>query len=57
MSWSSTVEAFRRDMDEIRKLTPAPVRRIIRRLPEALDSAGRLDRQGRNRAEGPVDHR
>jgi uncharacterized membrane protein YkvA (DUF1232 family) len=34
--------AFGRDMDEIRRLTPAPVRRIIRRLPEALDSAGRL---------------
>jgi uncharacterized membrane protein YkvA (DUF1232 family) len=35
-------QAFRRDIDEIRKLTPAPVRRMIRRLPEALDSAGRL---------------
>jgi len=35
-------QAFRRDMDDIRRLTPAPVRRIIRRLPDVLDSAGRL---------------
>jgi uncharacterized membrane protein YkvA (DUF1232 family) len=34
--------AFRRDMDQVRRLTPAPVRRIIRRLPDAIDSAGRL---------------
>ncbi len=34
--------AFRRDMDDIRRVTPAPLRRIIRRLPDALDSAGRL---------------
>ena len=32
--------AFRRDMDQVRRLTPAPVRRIIRRLPEAFDAAG-----------------
>lgn len=38
-------EAFRRDMDQVRRLTPAPVRRIIRRLPEALDTAGRLIKQ------------
>jgi uncharacterized membrane protein YkvA (DUF1232 family) len=35
-------QAFRRDMEEIRRLTPAPVRRLIGRLPEALDAAGRL---------------
>ncbi len=35
-------EAFRRDMDQVRRLTPAPVRKIIRRLPEVFDEAGRL---------------
>jgi uncharacterized membrane protein YkvA (DUF1232 family) len=35
-------QAFRRDMDDIRRLTPAPIRRLIRRLPDAIDSAGRL---------------
>ena len=35
-------EAFRRDIDQVRRLTPAPIRRIIRRLPGAIDSAGRL---------------
>jgi uncharacterized membrane protein YkvA (DUF1232 family) len=35
-------EAFRRDMDQVRRLTPAPVRRIIRRLPGAFDAADRL---------------
>jgi uncharacterized membrane protein YkvA (DUF1232 family) len=34
--------AFRRDMDQVRRLTPAPVRRIIRRLPDAIESAGDL---------------
>ena len=38
-------EAFRRDMDQVRRLTPAPVRRIIRRLPDAIDAAGRLFKQ------------
>ncbi len=38
-------EAFRRDMDQVRRLTPAPVRRIIRRLPEALDAADRFVQQ------------
>jgi uncharacterized membrane protein YkvA (DUF1232 family) len=33
-------EAFRRDLDQVRRLTPAPVRRIIRRLPDAIDAAG-----------------
>jgi uncharacterized membrane protein YkvA (DUF1232 family) len=35
-------EAFRRDMNQVRRLTPAPVRTIIRRLPGLIDSAGRL---------------
>jgi uncharacterized membrane protein YkvA (DUF1232 family) len=38
-------EIFRRDMDQVRRMTPAPIRRIIRRLPDALDGAGRLARQ------------
>jgi len=38
-------EAFRRDMDQVRRLTPAPVRRIIRRLPDAIEAAGRLVKQ------------
>ena len=38
-------EAFRRDMDQVRRLTPAPVRKLIRRLPEAFDAAGRLVKQ------------
>jgi uncharacterized membrane protein YkvA (DUF1232 family) len=33
-------ESFRRDLDQVRRLTPAPVRRIIRRLPDAIDAAG-----------------
>ncbi len=40
-------EAFRRDMDQVRRLTPAPVRKIVRRLPEVLDEAGRLVNQAR----------
>ena len=35
-------DAFRRDIDQVRRLTPAPVRRIIRKLPGALDAAGQL---------------
>lgn len=35
-------EAFRRDIDQVRRLTPAPVRRIIRRLPDAIDAVGQL---------------
>jgi uncharacterized membrane protein YkvA (DUF1232 family) len=35
-------EAFSRDMNQVRRLTPAPVRKIIRRLPGLIDSAGRL---------------
>ncbi len=34
------VDAFERDMDQVRRLTPAPVRRVIRRIPEALDAVG-----------------
>jgi len=40
-------ESFRRDMDQVRRLTPAPVRKIIHRLPEVLDEAGRLVNQAR----------
>ena len=35
-------ESFRRDIDQVRRLTPAPVRRIIRRLPDAIDAVGQL---------------
>lgn len=35
-------DAFQRDMDQVRRLTPAPVRRIVRRIPSALEAAGRL---------------
>jgi uncharacterized membrane protein YkvA (DUF1232 family) len=35
-------DAFQRDMDQVRRLTPAPVRNLIRRLPSAIDAAGRL---------------
>jgi uncharacterized membrane protein YkvA (DUF1232 family) len=38
-------EAFRRDMGQVRRLTPAPVRRIIRRLPDAVEATGRLVKQ------------
>jgi uncharacterized membrane protein YkvA (DUF1232 family) len=40
-------EVFRRDMDQVRRMTPAPVRKLIRRLPDALDGAGRLAKQAR----------
>ncbi len=40
-------DVFRHDMDQVRRVTPAPVRKIIRRLPEALDSAGRFAKQAR----------
>ena len=35
-------DAFQRDMNQVRRLTPAPVRKIIRRLPDAIESTGRL---------------
>ena len=38
-------DIFRRDMDQVRRLTPAPVRKVIARLPDALDGAGRLAKQ------------
>lgn len=38
-------EAFQSDMEQVRRLTPAPVRNLIRRLPGALDAAGRLIKQ------------
>ena len=38
-------EAFGRDMAQVRRLTPAPVRKVIGRLPDALDAAGRLVNQ------------
>ena len=40
-------DAFRRDMDQVRRLTPAPVRKIIHRLPDVLDEASRLVNQTR----------
>ncbi len=40
-------DSFRRDMNQVRRLTPAPVRKLIRRLPEAFDAAGRLVNQTR----------
>jgi uncharacterized membrane protein YkvA (DUF1232 family) len=40
------VDAFERDMDHVRRLTPSPIRRVIRRIPDALDTmsdvAGRI---------------
>lgn len=38
-------DAFERDMNQVRRLTPAPLRRIVRRIPDALDAAGRLSRK------------
>ncbi len=40
-------DIFRHDMDQVRRVTPAPVRKLIRRLPDALDGAGRLAKQAR----------
>jgi uncharacterized membrane protein YkvA (DUF1232 family) len=40
-------DVFRRDMDQVRRVTPAPVRKIIRRLPDALEGAGRFAKQAR----------
>jgi len=34
-------QAFERDIAQVRRLTPGPVRRAIRRLPEAVGAAGR----------------
>jgi uncharacterized membrane protein YkvA (DUF1232 family) len=38
-------ELFRHDMDQVRRFTPAPIRKLVRRLPDALEEAGRLTRQ------------
>jgi uncharacterized membrane protein YkvA (DUF1232 family) len=38
-------EVFRHDLDRVRRLIPAPIRQLIRRLPDALDGAGRLAKQ------------
>ena len=39
--------AFERDVAQIRRLTPGPVRRTIRRVPGLISSAGRaIDRSG-----------
>lgn len=35
-------QAFDRDMAQIRRLTPGPLRRVLRRLPLAVDAAGRV---------------
>ncbi len=35
-------EAFYRDMDQIRRITPAPIRRIARRVPDALEAIGQF---------------
>ncbi|HEY5486198.1 MAG TPA: DUF1232 domain-containing protein [Candidatus Limnocylindrales bacterium] len=35
-------DAFRRDIDQVRHLTPAPVRSIIHRLPDAIEAVGHL---------------
>ena len=46
--------AFDRDIAQIRRLTPGPVRRTIRRVPELIAGAGRaIDRSGSRHACGP----
>jgi uncharacterized membrane protein YkvA (DUF1232 family) len=37
--------AFERDMDQVRRLTPGPVRRTIRRIPGLIGGAGDVMRQ------------
>ncbi len=34
-------DAFDRDVRQVRRLTPGPIRRLLRRIPEAIDAAGR----------------
>ena len=34
--------AFHRDMEQVRRLTPAPVRRLIRRLPDFIETTAEL---------------
>ena len=38
-------EAFHRDMDQVRRVLPGPVRRLVERLPAALEAAARLVKQ------------
>jgi uncharacterized membrane protein YkvA (DUF1232 family) len=35
-------EAFERDLDQVRRVTPAPVRKIVSHLPDVLEAASRL---------------
>jgi uncharacterized membrane protein YkvA (DUF1232 family) len=35
-------EAFERDLDQVRRVTPAPVRKIVSRLPGVLEATSRL---------------
>jgi len=44
-------EIFRHDMDQVRRATPAPIRKLVRRLPDALEETGRLAKRLRL---GPV---
>lgn len=36
------VESFERDMDQVRRLTPKPIRRLARTVPDVLETAGRM---------------
>lgn len=38
-------EAYQRDVDQVRRLTPGPVRRTIRRVPEFINGVGDAMRQ------------
>ena len=48
--------AFDRDLGQVRRLTPSPVRRLVRRLPPAVDAAAGPPRLT-PRATGPGTHR
>ena len=49
--------AFEQDVAQVRRLTPRPVRRAIRQLPQAAAAAGRAIRSSRSRAARAVlDH-
>jgi len=54
-------DAFDRDISRIRRLTPRPVRRFVRRLPDLIDDAAALAADagfgrspGRRAKEGPL---
>jgi len=47
-------DAFRRDIDQVRRLTPAPVRRIIRRLPKLLMRRAQLISHSKIGPPGPI---